>query len=343
MFREGIEIMTRQEAIEWVNAHTDNDVFVRSELEAAYDALKWSGVATESDSDLLGDDDLWLFCRAEVYPFIGEPSVSGGPPIDHVNISSIPSSLRKELECIQIDEAKNTRQNIDRLTAGDLNRCEILLLMYNTLLDSLADAKLDGLDDAVFNFLISLVSYCQRGLVVGIDRLLKVYFNDCFHSLRLSVECTCHAYKGACDPNLIPVWLDSFESDEAYRAAQKVFVKRFSGNEDLLAGLKLVWDDCSTYSHASPFTVGGFADYDGDRVWVRYFDRQSESVFNEVFSTTTDGHLFILSVLFEVFSEFMSTKRRMIFLAGLVKLRSGDSGKSGLEQLRNKVITTMIQ
>jgi hypothetical protein len=260
-------------------------------------------------------------------------------------MSSIPVSLRTELETIQIDEANNARQNVVRLTGADLNNCEILLLMYGTLLDSLADAKLDGLDDAAFNFLVSLMSYCQRGLVVGIDRLLKGYFNDCFHSLRLSVECACHAYKGAGDPNLIPVWLDSIDSDEAYRVSQKAFAKRFSGNQDVLAGLKLAWDDCSTYAHASPLTVSGFAGYDGDRIQVRYFDRQTESVFHEVFSTTAHGHLFILVVLFEVFSEFMSTKRRMIFLAGLGKLASVPLGQepSDLEELRNRVITTMVQ
>ena len=209
----------------------------------------------------------------------------------------------------------------------------------------MADAKLDGLDAAAFNFLVSLVSYCQRGLVVGIDRLLKGYFNDCFHSLRLSVECACIAYKGACDPDLIPVWLDSIEGEEEYRASQKVFAKRFSGNEDAMAGLKLVYDECSTYSHASPFAVGSFADYTGDRIHVRYFDRQTERDLNSVSSTMAAGHMFILSVLFLVFSEFMSTNRRMIFLAGLVKLASVPSGKvpSDLEQLRNKVITTMVQ
>jgi hypothetical protein len=256
-----------------------------------------------------------------------------------------PESLRIELESIQIDEAKNAKHNAGRLTAADLNNCEILLLMYGTLLDSLADAKLDGLDDVTFNFLVSLVSYCQRGFVVGLDRLLKGYLNDCFHSLRVSIECACHAYKEACDPALIPVWLDSIESDEAYRASQKIFAKRFSGNEDLLFGLKLVWDECSTYSHASPFTVCGFADCNGDRIQVRYLDGPFAGDFDSVFSTIADGHMFILSVLYQVFSEFMSAKRRAIFLAGLIKLGSEPSGKapSDLERLRNRVITTMVQ
>ena len=99
------------------------------------------------------------------------------------------------------------------------------------------------------------------------------------------------------------------------------------------------------YSHASPFAVGGFADYDGDRIQVRYFDRPREADFHAVFSTMADGHLFILSVLFSVFSEFMGTNRRVAFCAGLVKLASAPSGKtqSDLEQLRNSVINTMVQ
>jgi len=260
-------------------------------------------------------------------------------------MSSIPPSLRKEFESIQSGEANNRKQNIGRLSDGDLTNCEILLLMYNTLLDSLRDAKGNDLGETAFTFFLWLVSYCQRGLVVGLDRLLKGYFNDSYHSLRISVECACHAYKGACDPDLIPVWLDSIEGDEAYRAAQKLFAKRFSGKEDLLAGLKAVWEDASTYSHASPFSVGCFAEYDGDGIQVRYFDKPFTGDFDSVFDTITSGHTFILSVLYQVFSDFLSEMRRMIFLAGLVKLgpRSSGNPPSDLEQLRNRVITTMVQ
>jgi hypothetical protein len=78
--------MTQQEAIEWVNAHTDNDVFVRTELEAAYNALASGGVATKNEADLWSDDDLWLFCRAEVYPPNGSP---GEPPICIADIRDV--------------------------------------------------------------------------------------------------------------------------------------------------------------------------------------------------------------------------------------------------------------
>ena len=78
--------MTPEEAIEWVKAHTHKDVFVRRELESAYNALVCGAEAAISDADLWNEDDLWLFCEAEVHP----PTSFGiMPPIGIADIRDV--------------------------------------------------------------------------------------------------------------------------------------------------------------------------------------------------------------------------------------------------------------
>jgi hypothetical protein len=258
--------------------------------------------------------------------------------------NTAPLLLLKELKEIMIGEKQNAESNIallqPHLSAGDL-----VLRMYQMLFESLLIAKDHDLQNDVFNFLISLVGSCQRGFIVGMDRLLKGYYNDSYNPLRLSIEASCVAYKGHCHPHLIPLWLESIDGDDEYREYQNKFAKRFAGNEPALLGLKDIYDECSTYSHANPFGVGKFVRLTGDRIEVGYFDLKYERELIGAFWTTIDGHWFIIALMLPIFKEFMSKDMKLLLCQNFVGVNNA-SGKSSLgedEKLRQSVITNLIQ
>lgn len=256
--------------------------------------------------------------------------------------ASVPSALFKEFDNIVVSERQNASINIALLqpyvVAGDL-----LLRMYQTLFKSLFMARENGLEDNRFDFLVPLLGSCQRGLIIGLDRIMKGYFSDSFHSLRLSTEAACFVYKGFCHAHLMPVWLNSVEGDDKYRDLQNRFTKRFAGNEPALLGLESVFEECCRYCHANPFGVGDFMRVNQGRIEVEYFDFRNEESLTSAFFITIRGHWLIGSLMLPVFNDFFTHEMKGRFLQDLIDVQiSADAASGEDEELRQEVISSLV-
>ncbi len=225
-----------------------------------------------------------------------------------------------------------------------LEGADLTTRMYRILFESIRNHFAPALPSNTFNFLISLVGGCQRGFVVGMDRLLKGHYTDSYQFVRVAIEAACYANKGYRHQHLIPVWLHSTDGDDEHRDFQNRFGSRF-GKDPELSGLKEVYDECSRHSHANPFGVVGVLAPDGNNLQATYFDAPNETMLINAFWTTIDGHWFILSLLTPMLIEFTSSHATVEgFLQHFLEVSNiSKNGQSKIgNDLRQEVVRSVI-
>lgn len=149
-----------------------------------------------------------------------------------------------------------------------------------------------------------LLMKARGNLLVGSITLLRAYRGNSLLFLRCAIEACAFAAQIRRRPELVDVWLNAGEGDDAYKTYKKQFKTLFPKDDPLLQELYERYDRCSQVIHSSLYSMAGHFSYPGDEeeMALRFnlFDLPGDHNIVSSFYFALDTHKRILKKFAEV-------------------------------------------